>query len=107
METALSTALNPFNVAPNLNEATVLQGPEPEAPTPLNPTLLTPPPTVKTPSPLPSPPKRKRNGLHLNFVNYLDDDESTQKRRPRRLKSQSRPHKYANQEDKKFKISKQ
>ena len=90
--TALSTPLNPFNVAPNLNEATVLQGSEPDAPTPLNPAILTPPPTVKTPSPLPSPPKRKRQRLH--FVNYLDDDESTQKRRSRRLKSQSRPYKY-------------
>jgi len=44
----LSTPLNPFNVAPNLNEATVLQGPEPETPTPLNPALLTSSPTVKT-----------------------------------------------------------
>ena len=77
MVTALSTPLNPFNVAPNLNEATVLQGPEPDAPTPLNPAILTPPSTVKTPSPFPSPPKRKRQQLH--FVNYLDDDESTQK----------------------------
>ena len=93
--TALSTPLNPFNVAPNLNEATVLQGPEPEAPTPLNPALLTPPPTVKTPPPMPSAPKRKRQRLH--FVNYLDDDESTQKRRSRRLKSQSYPYKYAKQ----------
>jgi len=40
-ETALSTPLNPFNVTPNLKEGTVLQGPEPEAPTPLNPALLT------------------------------------------------------------------
>jgi len=47
-ETALSTPLNPFNVALNLNEATVLQGREPEAPTPLNPALMTPPPTVVT-----------------------------------------------------------
>jgi len=57
-ETAPSTPLNPFNVAPNLNKATVLQEPEPEAPTPLNPALLTPPPTVKTPSPMPSAPRR-------------------------------------------------
>jgi len=48
--TALSTSLNPFNVAPNLNEATVSEGPEPEAPTPLNPAILAPPPTIKTPS---------------------------------------------------------
>jgi len=97
-ETALSTPLNPFNVAPNLNEATVLPGPEPEAPTPLNPALMTPPPKVKTPSPMPSAPKRKRRRIH--FVNYLDDDESTQKRRSRRLKSQSRPYKYAKREEK-------
>jgi len=43
--TGLSTFLNPFSVAPNLNEAAVLQGPEP-APTPLNPAILTPPPTL-------------------------------------------------------------
>jgi len=92
-EAALSTPLNPFNVAPNLNEAIVLHGPEPEAPIPLNPVLLTPPPTVKTPSPMSSAPKRKRRRIH--FVNYLDDSESTQKRRSRRLKTQSRPYKYA------------
>jgi len=96
--TALSTPLNPFSVAPNLNEATVLQGPEPEAPTPLNPALLTPPPTVKTPPTVPSAPKRKQRRIH--FVSYLDDDESTQKRRSRRLKSQSRPYKYPKQEEK-------
>jgi len=97
-ETALSTPLNPFNVAPNLKEAIVLQGPEPEAPTPLNPALLTPLPTVKTPSPMSSAPKRKRRQIH--FVNHLDDNESTQKWRSWRLKSQSRPNKYAKQEGK-------
>jgi len=80
-----------------MNEAAILQGLEPEAPTPLNPTILTPPPTVKTPSLLPSAPKRKRRQIH--FVNYLGDDESIQKRRSRRLKSQSRPYKYAKQEE--------
>ena len=97
-ETVLTTPLNPFNVAPNLNEATVLQEPEPEAPTPLNPALLNPPLTVNTPSPMPSAPKRKRRRIH--FVNYLGDDESTQKRRSRRLKSQSRPYEYAKREEK-------
>jgi len=97
-ETALSTALNPFNVAPNLNEATVLQGPEPVAPTQLNPALLTPSPIVKTPSLMPSTPKRKRRRIH--FVNFLDNDKSTQKRRSRRLKSQSLPYKYAKREEK-------
>ena len=46
---------------------------------------------VESPSPMPSPPKRKRQRIH--FVNYLDDDESMQKRRSRRLKSQSHPYK--------------
>jgi len=91
----LSSPLNPISAAPNLNEATVLQGSEPEAPTSLNTAILTPPPTVTPPVPLPSPPKRKRQRLH--FVNYLDDDESTQKRRSRRLKNQSHSYKYAKQ----------
>ena len=68
-------------------------GPKAVTPTPFNPVMLTPPPTVKSPSPMPSPPKRKRQRVH--FVNYLDDDESIQKRRSRRLKSQSPPDKYA------------
>ena len=89
--TAPSTPLNPFNVAPNLNQGAILQGPKAVTPTPLNPVILTPPPTVKSPSPMPSPPKRKRQRIH--FVNYLDDDESMQKRRSRRLKSQSHPYK--------------
>jgi len=87
---ALSTSLSLFSVAPNSNEATVLQGPEPEASTPLNTALPTPPPTERTPSPMPSTAKRKRR--QFLFVNYLDDDDSTQKRRFRRLKSQSRPY---------------
>ena len=91
--TAPSTPLNTFNVAPNLNQGAILQGPKAVTPTPLNPVILTPPPTVKSPSPMPSPPKRKRQRIH--FVNYLDDDESVQKRRSRRLKSQSHPYKYA------------
>ena len=88
--TAPSTPLNPFNVAPNLNQGAVLQGPT--ALTPLNPVILTPPPTVKSPSPMPSPPKKRQR---IHFVNYLDDDEPIQKRRSRRLKSQSHPYKYA------------
>jgi len=54
---------------------------------------------------MPSAPKSKRRRIHV--VNYLDDDESTQKRRSRRLKSQSRPYKYAKEEEKSLKISKQ
>ena len=91
--TVPSTPLNPFNVAPNLYQGAILQGPKAVTPTPLNPVILTPPPTVKSPSPMPSPPKRKKQRIH--FVNYLDDDESMQKRRSRRLKSQSHPYKHA------------
>ena len=91
--TAPSTPLNPFNVAPNFNQGAILQGPKAVTPTPLNPVMLTSPPTVKSPSPMSSPPKRKRQRIH--FVNYLDDDESIQIRRSRRLKSQSHPYKYA------------
>jgi len=94
---ALSTSLNSVSVTPNLNEATVFQEPEREPPTPLIPAILTPPVTAKTPSPMPSALKRKRRRMH--YVNYLDDDESTEKRRSRRLKSQSRPYKYAKQEE--------
>jgi len=63
--TALSTSLNPFNVAPNLNEATILQGPEPEAPKPLNPTILTPPPTVKHRHPCLQRQREKDDGFIL------------------------------------------
>ena len=92
--TAPSTPLNPFNVAPlNLNQGAILKGPKAVTPTPLNLVMLTPPPTVKSPSPMSSLPKRKRQRIH--FVNYLDDDESIQKRRSWRLKSQSQPYKYA------------
>ena len=57
----------------------------------LNPGILTPPPTVETPSPMPASPKRKRQ--RIRFVNYLDDDESTKKRRSLRLRSKSHPYK--------------
>jgi len=50
---ALSSSLDSLSVTPNLNEATVLQDPEPEPPTPLIPALVTPPLTAKTPSPMP------------------------------------------------------
>ena len=52
--TAPSTPLNPFNVAPILNQGAILPGPNAVTPTPLNPVILTPPPTVKSPSPMPS-----------------------------------------------------
>ena len=66
--TAPSTLLNPFNVAPNLNQGAILQGPNAVTPTPLNPVIVTPPPTVKSTSPMPSPPKEKRQ--RINFANY-------------------------------------
>ena len=73
--TALSTPLNAFNVTPNLNQAAIFQTPKALITTPplLNPAILTPPPTVETPSPMPAAPKRKRR--RIRFVNYLYDDE--------------------------------
>ena len=79
-------------LAPNALSTTTTYTP---APSSLPPSILTPPPWVKSQSPMPSPPKRKRQRIH--FVKYLDDDESTQKRRSRRLKSQSHPYKYPKQ----------
>ena len=79
-------------LAPNALSTTTTYTP---APSSLPPSILTSPPSVKSQSPMPSPPKRKRQRIH--FVNYLDDDESTQKRRSQRLKSQSHPYKYAKQ----------
>ena len=89
----LQNSLNPFSVTPNLNQGDILQEPKAVTPTALNPVILTPPPTVKSPSPMPSPPKRKRQRIHS--VNFLDDDESMQKQRSQCLKSQSHPYKYA------------
>ena len=88
--TTPSTPLNPFNVAPNLNQGAILQGPKAV--------------TVKSRHTDPSShskitvtnaftPKEKKAAD--SFCNYLDDDESMQKRRSRRLKSQSHPYKYA------------
>ena len=97
--TAFSTPLNAFNVTPNLKQAAILQTPKALIATPpsLNPAILTPPPTVETPSPMPAAPKRKRQ--RIQFVNYLDDDESTKKRRSRRLRTKSHPYKYLKQEE--------
>ena len=92
----LSTPLNAFNVTPNLNQAAILQTPK-ATPPPLNPAILTPPPAVETPSPMSAAPKRKRQ--RIQFVNYLDDDESTKKRTSRRLRSKSHPYKYSKQEE--------
>ena len=63
----------------------------------LNRPIITPPPTVETPSPMPAAPKRKRQ--RIRFVNYLDDDESTKKRASRRLRSKTQPYKYSKQEE--------
>ena len=97
--TALSTPLNAFNLTPNLKQAAILQTPKAliATPPPLNPAILTPPPTVETPSPMPAAQKRKRQ--RIQFVNYLDDDESTKKRRSRRLRTKSHPYKYSKQEE--------
>ena len=97
--TALFTPLNAFNVTPNLNQAAILQTPKALIATPplLNPAILTPPPTLETPSPMPAAPKRKRQ--RIRFVNYLDDDESTKKRTCRHLRSKTQPYKYSKQEE--------
>ena len=97
--TALSIPLNAFNVTPNLKQAAILQTPKAliATPPPLNPAILTPPSTVETPSPMPTATKRKRQ--RIQFVNYLDDDESTKKRRSRRLRTKSHPYKYLKQEE--------
>ena len=98
--TALSTPLNAFNVTPNFKQAAILQTPKALITTPSSfffPAILTPPPTVETPSPIPAAPKRKRQ--RIQFVNYLDDDESTKKRRSRRLRTKSHPYKYSKQEE--------
>ena len=61
--TAFSTPLNPFNVTPELT-----QKPDKESltpPPPLNPALLTPPPTVETPSQ--QGPKRKRRRIQFEI----------------------------------------
>ena len=94
-EVHVPTVPTPVRQAPAIIPATLMQAPSLEptakvlapAPSSLLPSILTPPPSVKSQSPMPSPPKRKRQRIH--FVNYLDDDESTQKRRSQRLKSQS------------------
>ena len=68
---AFSTLLNPFYVTPDLKQAAILQKPEKVSstpPAPLNPSFLTPPPTVETPS---QGPKRKRR--RIKFVKYLYD----------------------------------
>ena len=68
-------------MTPNLNQAAILQTPKAviATPPPLNPAILTPPPIVEAPSLIFAAPKRKRQ--RIQFVNYLDDDESTKKRK--------------------------
>ena len=64
--------INPFNVTPELTEAVISQKAEKQSflpPPPLNPTFLTPSPTVET-TPQQCP-KRKRR--RIQFLNYLDD----------------------------------
>ena len=96
--TVLSTPQNAFNVTPNLKQVTILKTPKAFIATPptLNSAILTPPPTIEIPSPMPAAPKRKRQ--RIKFVNYLHDDESTKKRSSRHLRSKSHPYKYSKQE---------
>ena len=87
--TAFSTALNPFNVTPELTEAVISQKPEKESfipPPPLNPAFMTPPPTVET-TPQQGP-KRKRRWIQ--FLNYLDDHNAYGKQ----LRKRSRHKKF-------------
>ena len=99
--TTLSTPLNPFSVTPNLNQAAILPEPEVVSATlpHLNPAILTPPPTVEIPSPMPAAPKRKRR--RINFVNYLDDDDDyrKQRRQTRRHRYRVDPYKYSKDQD--------
>ena len=99
--TTLSTPLNPFSVTPNLNQAAILPEPEVVSATlpPLNPAILTPPPTVEITSPMPAAPKRKRR--RINFVNYLDDDDDyrKQRRQTRRHRYRVDPYKYSKDQD--------
>ena len=94
--TAFSTPLNLFNVTSNLTQAAILQKPKTVSATPLNPTILTPPPTVETPS---QAPKRKRRRIY--FVNYLDDDANYRKQRKqtRRYRYRAEPYKYSKDKD--------
>ena len=92
--TAFSTPLNPFNVTPELTQAAISQKPDKESltpPPPLNPALLTPPPTVETPSP--QGPKRKRR--RIQFLNYLDDHKSHGKQLKKRRHKKFKPYKYS------------
>jgi len=87
--TAFSTALNPFNVTPELTEAVISQKPEKESftlPPPLNPAFLTPSPTVET-----TPQKgSKRKRRWIQFLNYLDDHNAHDKQ----LRKRSRHKKF-------------
>ena len=99
--TVLSSPLNLFNVTSNLNQAAILQEPKvvSSTPPPLNPAILTPPPTVEIPSQMPGVPKRKRR--RINFVNYLgdDDDYHKQRRQTRRYRYVIEPYKYSKAQD--------
>ena len=92
--TAFSTPLNPFNETPELTQAAISQKPDKESltpPSPLNPALLTPPPTVDTPSQ--QGPKRKRRRIQL--VNYLDDHKAHAKQLKKRRHKKFKPYKYS------------
>ena len=94
IKSVLTTPLNSLNVTPKLNHwPSILAKPTTLSSTPLvsNPSILTPHPTVETPS---QGPKRKRRPTH--FVNYLDDNDSQkQRKQTRRQRYRAELYKYS------------
>ena len=87
-------SVNLFNVTPELTQAAISKKPDKESltpPPPLNPSFLTPPPTVETPSQ--QGPKRKRR--RIQFVNYLDDHKSHGKQLKKHRHKKFKPYKYS------------
>ena len=89
---AFSSPLDPFNVTLKLTQAAISQKLEKESSSlspPLNPTFLTPPPTVETPSQGP-----KRKGRRIQFVNFLDEPNvhGKQRKGTRHKKFRVRPY---------------
>ena len=87
---AFSTPLNPFNLTPELKQAAISKKPDKGSltpPLPLNPTFLTPPPTVETPSQQGPNHKRRR----IQIVNYLDDHKAHGKQLRKRRHKKFKP----------------
>ena len=93
---AFSTLLNPLYVTPDLKQAAILQKPEKVSstpPPPLNPSFLTPPATVETPS---QGPKRKRRRIQFeNICTIIMNAHGNQRKRTRHKKFRVRPYKYS------------